>query len=83
MSDQELNRNQGVQPLDTILCERSLRNADLVAVSKEHLTHKMVQRGRKGRMLTRNVQQKILTALNVLCEDCVYTLKDLFSYRGL
>ncbi len=45
--------NYGTQPLDKIMEERGLKNHDLVAVSKDGLTHKQVQKGRKGRRLTR------------------------------
>lgn len=76
----------GPQPLDTILTERGLANHELVAVSTEHLTHKMVAKGRKGRKLTRNVQKKIAAALNTLAEQDeeprVYIPADLFNYRG-
>ena len=79
-------REFGPQPLDAILGERGLKNHDLVAVSTEHLTHKMVARGRKGRKLTRNAQKKIATALNTLAardpEPRVYLPADLFNYPG-
>jgi hypothetical protein len=72
----------GVQPLDRILTERNLSNTDLVQASTEFLTHKEVAKGRKGRRLTRNIQNKILNALNKLSPEKKYTLDDLFSYRG-
>jgi hypothetical protein len=82
----EMQREFGPQPLDTILTERGLSNHELVAVSTEHLTHKMVAKGRKGRKLTRNVQKKIAAALNTFAakdpEPRVYTLSHLFNYHG-
>ena len=82
----EVQREFGPQPLDAILSERGLSNHELVAVSCDHLTHKMVARGRKGRKLTRNVQKKIVAALNTLAakepEPRVYTAADLFNYPG-
>jgi hypothetical protein len=39
----------------------------------------MVQRGCKGRRLTRNVQGKLLRALNTATGN-VYSLADLFTY---
>jgi len=77
-----IERQMGIQPLDAVLVSRGLANHDLVAVSTEQLTHKMVQKGRKGRRLTRNVQQKILAAINALTPDAAYRLEQLFNYRG-
>ncbi len=70
----------GPQPLDQIMEDCGLKNHDLVAASKNGLTHKQVQKGRKGRRLTRNIQDKIAAAL------CVSTGKpyrpdQLFNYR--
>ncbi len=73
----------GPQPLDNLVRSRSWSNHDLVAASDEHLTHKMVRKGRRGRRLTRNVQGKILNACNALADDSeAFTLGDLFNYRG-
>lgn len=80
-------REFGPQPLDAILSARGLANHELVAVSTDHLTHKMVAKGRKGRLLTRNVQKKIVAALNTLAardpEPRVYVPADLFNYPGV
>lgn len=76
------NYDMGRQPLDGIMEARGLANHALVEASTEHLTHKMVQKGRKGRQLTLNIQQKILNALNAVCGAGTYTLKDLFNYPG-
>ena len=70
----------GVQPLDTIMEERGLKNHDLVAASKDGLTHKQVQKGRRGRRLTRNIQDKIVAALSASTGE-VYKLDRLFNYR--
>ncbi|MFA6172611.1 MAG: hypothetical protein WC334_04160 [Kiritimatiellales bacterium] len=78
MDDKELDL--GVQPLDKIMEERGLKNHDLVAASKDGLTHKQVQKGRKGRRLTRNIQDKIVTALSA-CTGETYKLDQLFNYR--
>lgn len=77
----EIQREFGPQPLDELLTRRSISNRDLVAASSEQITHKMVTRGRKGRLLTRNVQRKLLNALNNLSDE-PYSLEDLFNYRG-
>lgn len=73
---------KGVQPLDNFMLTHNLSNHDLVAVSKESLTHKMVSRGRKGRRLTLNVQYKILNALNEVVKDSDVKMTDLFNYPG-
>lgn len=78
MSEKE--RELGIQPLDQIMKERGLKNHDLVAASSEGLTHKQVKKGRTGRRLTRNVQDKILAALCV-CTKESFDLKALFTYR--
>jgi hypothetical protein len=75
--DQE--RDLGQQPLARLLTELGLKPHDLVAASTEQITHKMVQRGCKGRRLTRNVQGKLLRALNTASGN-TYALPDLFTY---
>ena len=75
--DQE--RDLGEQPLARLLTELGLKPHDLVAASTEQITHKMVQRGCKGRRLTRNVQGKLLRALNTASGN-TYALSDLFTY---
>jgi hypothetical protein len=78
MSDKELEL--GVQPLDAIMEERGSKNHDLVAASKDGLTHKQVQKGRKGRRLTRHIQEKIVAALSARTGEA-YKLDQLFNYR--
>jgi hypothetical protein len=78
MSDKELEL--GVQPLDKIMEERGLKNHDLVAASKDGLTHKQVQKGRRGRRLTRNIQDKVATALSAVTKE-MYKVDQLFNYR--
>jgi len=76
----------GVQPLDGILCNLGLSNADIVSASTKQLTFKMVQKGRKGRRLTPNIQKKILEALNAASSGSdaganrAFVLGDLFNY---
>ena len=72
-------RNLGPQPVADIMDRLELKASDLVAASTEHLTHKMVARARKGRRLTRNVQHKLLRALN-RASDQTFELRDLFNY---
>jgi len=77
--EQDLERDLGEQPLARLLTEIGLKSHDLVAASTEQITHKMVQRGCKGRRLTKNVQGKLLRALNTATEK-TYVLEDLFTY---
>lgn len=44
--------------------KHGLKNHDLVVVSTQGLTHKQVQKGRRGRALTPRIQRKIATALS-------------------
>jgi len=74
--------DMGTQPLDEIMTRLGVSNDELVRVSTEQLTHKMVQKGRKGRRLTLNVQLKILHALRIARPDGNFTLRDLFNYEG-
>lgn len=89
--EDSLSRDLGSQPLDAILDEIGLDNHRLVALSTEQLTHKQVQKARKGRRISANIQGKILRALNARhvpeCDDSqnshkVYVLTDLFTYQG-
>lgn len=72
-------RDLGEQPLARLMAEKGLKPHDLVAASTEQITHKMVARGCKGRRLTRNVQGKLLRALDK-ASGGTHTLSDLFNY---
>ena len=72
----------GVQPLDQILTALKFKNSDLVEKSTDQLTHKMVAKGRKGRRLTLNAQNKILRALNSVQSEKQCQISDLFNYQG-
>lgn len=55
----------GLQPLDSLLDADGFDNHALVAAAAGNgLTHKVVQKARKGRQLTARAQKKVLTALN-------------------
>ena len=69
----------GEQPIARIMGQCGLKSHDLVAVSTEQITHKMISRAIKGRRLTPGVQHKILSALNKAAKK-KYALKDLFNY---
>ena len=72
----------GLQPLDDVMTQHGITNHALVAVSDQHLTHKEVQKGRKGRRLTLRTQHRIWKALQARLPDEPIALGDLFSYRG-
>ncbi|MFD2302682.1 hypothetical protein ACFSYE_05885 [Roseibacillus ishigakijimensis] len=55
----------GPQPLDAMMTAWGLDNHDLVEISTEQLTHKQVQRARKGRRLTLKMMMKVTRAFNV------------------
>ena len=75
-------RDLGLQPLDALMVARGVDNHALVAASPTQLTHKQVQRARKGRRLTKNMQAKVLDAwLRVAGGQ--EKVADLFNYRGL
>ncbi|MDC0088000.1 hypothetical protein OAI07_00500 [Akkermansiaceae bacterium] len=95
MSDQENKpdmeeRDLGAQPLDRMMDEWGMTNHELVEVSTEQLTHKQVQKSRKGRRLTLKMMQKVTRAFNVTIwyklsaeqKEAYYEYlhRDLFSY---
>jgi len=69
----------GLQPLAGLMTKHGLKPNDLVSMSCEQLTHKMVSRAVKGRRLTPKIQHKIMKALNKVSGE-EYSLKDLFNY---
>lgn len=87
---EELSRDHGPQPLDVLMERWKLGNHDLVDASTEQLSHKQVQKARKGRQLTLHLMQKVTRAFNVAIwnrlskvqkEQFVeYLHRDLFSY---
>ena len=72
--------NLGVQPLDQVMTNQRLSNADLVKASTEQLAFKVIQKARKGRRVSPNLQQKILNALKVAVRDKDFQLNQLFNY---
>ena len=77
--EMEIERNLGEQPIARIMAEAGLKAQDLVALSTEHITHKMVSRACKGRRLTTHVQVKIRNAMD-RATGKEYSLKELFTY---
>lgn len=86
MGQDEIERNMGVQPLDSIMTEHALGNHDIVAASAEPMTHKAVQRARKGRRLTKHMKQRMADALNKAVTlqgkevERAWVVSDLFTY---
>ncbi|MDA1277251.1 MAG: hypothetical protein O2960_24840 [Verrucomicrobia bacterium] len=75
----EIERNLGAQPIARIMLDQGLRVRDLVDISTDQLTYKMVSRACKGRRLTPNVQSKVLHALNAFTRK-QYSMEELFTY---
>ena len=76
----------GRQPLDGVLEMRGLNNnAVVAAVVGSGLTHKVVQKARKGRQLTVRAQRKVLAAVNAagkLAGLPALTHEEAFNYIG-
>ena len=70
----------GTQPLDALMTKHGLSNHALVAASTEQLSHKMVQKARKGRRLTPKAKNKILAALHAALPEKKFAHRDLFNY---
>ncbi len=75
----EKEQNFGEQSINQIMESHNLKANDLVSVSTEQLTFKMVSRACKGRLLTRNTQSKVRNALNK-ASGKEYTFEELFNY---
>ena len=75
----EKELNLGEQPFAEIMAKHKLKAHDIVAASTELITHKMVTKACKGRRLSPNVRQKVITALNKASGQ-EYTRKELFTY---
>ena len=71
----------GPQPLDAEMNRLGLDNHALVEASGEHLTHKEVAKGRRGRQLTSNLVGKIVRAMNRAApRDPPWVAAELFTY---
>lgn len=57
--------DRGIQPVDSMMEAWGLGNHDMVDASPEQLTHKQVQRAKKGRVLTLAMMQKVTRTLNI------------------
>ena len=79
-SDMKDVNDFGLQPLDVLMTKLKLSNHALVAASAEQLSHKVVQKGRKGRRLTPKAKTKILNALLHAFPEQKFAHRDLFNY---
>jgi DNA-binding Xre family transcriptional regulator len=80
---EEISMDVGVPPLDAIMTEKDIKNHDLVAAcTPGFITHKQVQKARKGRRLTMNMQDKIVEALNAYSDPESHAFEQVFNYRG-
>jgi hypothetical protein len=84
--DNAIERNLGTQPLDALMVQFGLTNHDIVAATNEPLTHKAIQRARKGRVLTQRTQRRVVEAMRkALAEkdsETSYSLADFFNYKS-
>ena len=82
--DNGIERNLGTQPLDAVMEEHGLGNHDLVALRPVDLSHKAVQRARKGRRLTPKLKLRITGVVNAALKargiDAKYATRALFNY---
>jgi len=69
VNEQEIERNLGTQPLDALMTELELPNHAVVELCKEGLTHKAMQRARKGRRLTPKMKVRITETMNLLMKN--------------
>jgi hypothetical protein len=76
--------NLGVQPLDAVMQELGVSNHELVEKCGEGLTHKAMNRARKGRRLTAKMKLRITQTLNALLKkrgvERDFRKRDLFNY---
>ena len=76
---ESLERNLGEQPLAALMKKHNIRVHDLVVVSPEPMTHKMVARACKGRRLTVNSRNKMIKAME-MATGLEFKKSDLFTY---
>ncbi|MBF0478206.1 MAG: hypothetical protein HQL26_01860 [Candidatus Omnitrophica bacterium] len=76
-----LNVELGVQPIDGIMNQLKVDNAQVVKSSTEQLSFKMLKKAREGRRLNRKIQLKVWRALNITTAKN-YKVEELFNYSG-
>lgn len=74
-----MTNDLGPQPIAQLMEELGLESGDLVSVSTEHITYKMVKKACQGRRLTPRIQQKVRNAFNTASGKS-YDCSELFNY---
>ncbi len=72
-------RDLGAQPIAELMDTRGITVRDVVQASTEQITHKMVQRARKGRRLSPRVMGKVHRAMNAAAGE-QFAVGQLFNY---
>lgn len=79
-----LERNLGTQPIDAVMEEHGLKNHDVMQMNRGGLTHKIVQKARKGRRIKPNMKVRVTEALNAVLKqkgiEEKYGVGQLFNY---
>ena len=79
-----LERNLGTQPIDAVMEKHALKNHDVVQMNRGGLTHKIVQKARKGRRIKPNMKVRVTVALYVALKqrgiEEKYGVGQLFNY---
>lgn len=79
-----LERNLGTQPIDAIIELHGLKNHDVMQMNRGGLTHKIVQKARKGRRIKPNMKVRVTEALNAALKqkgiEEKYGVGQLFNY---
>jgi hypothetical protein len=82
--DDSPSMNMGVQPIDAVITEHGLKNHDVMQMNRGGLTHKQVNKARKGRRLTPKIKVRVTEALNAALKqrgvEKQFVPKDLFNY---
>ncbi len=75
-----MENDNNPQPLDVLMTQQGVSNADLVKASSEQLSFKLLQKGRQGRRLKPHLQDKILNAFVKVRPGLKLRRRDLFRY---
>jgi len=73
------DKSYSPQPLDALIEQLQLTNANIIKRSTEQLTFKQLAKARAGRPVTINIQHKITNALNACVGEAKYKVSDLFK----
>ena len=82
--DDAPSMTMGVQPIDAVMTEHGLKNHDVMQMNRGGLTHKQVNKARKGRRLTPKIKVRVTEALNAALKqrgvEKQFVPKELFNY---